>query len=242
MSKKDMKNKEEIAKSLASELGMSESEILDLISKGEEKEDSPEDKKEDEKEDETEEGKKKKKKEGREKDGESKEGFKPFEKKEDAAEKSQKDDILKSIAKSNKKLMKVIKKSQKSDLLKSLVSTIEELKSEMNLIKSQGSDIMKSVDTIGSVSQGTKGVRYSNFLEKGGDKPYQKGDKTVLSSQDRDSISEAMLNILEKSSDDDLKQTMSVDLINYQGSNQLSERAIKNLNKSGYIFREQSGE
>jgi hypothetical protein len=239
MSKKDMKNKEEIAKSLVSELGMSESEILDLINKGEEKEDSPEDKKEDEKEESDDE--KKKREEEEAKKGEKKEGFKPFEKKE-MSEKSQSNDIFKSVIKSNKKLMKVIKKSQNSDVLKSLVSTIEELKSEMSLIKSQGSDIMKSVDTIGSVSQGTKGARFNNYLEKGGDKPYAKDGKTVLSSRDRDSISEAMLGVIEKSQDDDLKTSMSTDLINYQGSNQLSERAVKNLNKSGYIFREQAGE
>ena len=239
MSKKDKKSKEEIIKSLASELGMEESEVRTMLEKAEAKEDSAEDKKEDKKEGESEEDKKKREEE--EGKGEKKEGFKPFEKKE-GTEKSQKNDIFKSILKSNKKLMKVIKKSQKSDLLKSLISTIGELKSEMDLIKSQGEDIAKSVDTIGSVSQGTKGAKFSNFLEKGGDKPYTKGDKTVLSSRDRDSISEAMLGVIEKSQDEDLKTSMSTDLINYQGSNQLSERAVKNLNKSGYIFREQAGE
>jgi len=239
MSKKDKKNQEEIVKSLASELGMSESEILDLINKAEEsseEEDSAEDKKEDKEED-----KKEEKKESEEEDKKMDKSEKTAEAGE-AAEKSQKQDIFKSLRKDMKKLTKAINKSQDNDLLKSLVSTVESLKSELDLIKSQSDDIYKSVDAIGSNSQGAKGVRYSNYLEKGGDKPYTKGDKVVLASTNRDAISEAMFSVIEKSTDDDLKKSMGVDLINYQGSGQLSERAVMMLNKSGYIFREQAGE
>ena len=83
-------------------------------------------------------------------------------------------------------------------------------------------------------------MRFNNYLEKGGDKPYTSKDgKTVIASTDRSAISEAMLSTIEKSQDEDFAKSMGVDLINYQGSGQLSERAIASLNKAGYIFREQ---
>ena len=232
MSKKD--KDQELIKSLVSELGLTEEEVLEALYKSDdseedEKEDSAEDKKEDEKEEKKEEKKPEEKMDKSEKTAEAGE----------MAEKSQKQDIFKSLRKDMKKLTKAINKSQNSDILKSLVSTIESLKSDLELVKSQSSDIFKSVDAIGSNSQGTKGMRFNNYLEKGGDKPFTKDGKTIISSTDRDTISEIMLSTIEKSEDEDLVKSMGVDLINYQGSGQLSERAVKSLNKAGYFFREQ---
>lgn len=235
MSKKD--KKEEMFKSLVSELGLSEDEQKDLRSKlfksdseEDEKEDSAEDKVEDKKEDKKEEKKEDEKMDKSEKTAEAGESY----------EKSDKEDLFKSLNKNVKKLTKAINKSQNSDILKSLVSTVESLKADLGLVKSQSDDIYKSVDAIGSNSLGTKGMRFNNYLEKGGDKPYTSKDgKTVIASTDRAAISEAMLSTIEKSQDEDLAKSMGVDLINYQGSGQLSERAIASLNKAGYIFREQ---
>jgi molecular chaperone GrpE (heat shock protein) len=235
MSKKD--KKEEMFKSLVSELGLSEDEQKDLRSKlfksdseEDEKEDSAEDKVEDKKEEKKEEKKEDEKMDKSEKTAEE----------DGSYEKSDKQDLLKSLSKNVKKLTKAINKSQNSDILKSLVSKIESLEANLDLVKSQSDDIYKSVDAIGSNSLGTKGMRFNNYLEKGGDKPYTSKDgKTVIASTDRAAISEAMLSTIEKSQDEDLAKSMGVDLINYQGSGQLSERAIANLNKAGYIFREQ---
>ena len=220
MSKKD--KDQELIKSLVSELGLSEEEVLEALYKSDdseedEDEDSAEDKKEDEKEEKKEES----------------------EKKEDVSEKSDKQDIFKSLRKDIKKLRETIEKSQDNELIKSLVATVNSLKEDLELVKSQSSDIFKSVDAIGSNSQGTKGMRFNNYLEKGGDKPFTKDGKTIISSTDRDTISEIMLSTIEKSEDEDLVKSMGVDLINYQGSGQLSERAVKSLNKAGYFFREQ---
>lgn len=234
MSKKD--KKEEMFKSLVSELGLSEDEQKDLRSKlfksdseEDEKEDSAEDEVEDKKEEKKEEKKEDEKMDKAEKTAEAGESY----------EKSDKQDLLKSLSKNVKKLTKAINKSQNSDILKSLVSKIESLEANLDLVKSQSSDIFKSVDAIGSNSQGTKGMRFNNYLEKGGDKPFTKDGKTIISSTDRDTISEIMLSTIEKSEDEDLVKSMGVDLINYQGSGQLSERAVKSLNKAGYFFREQ---
>jgi len=235
MSKKD--KKEEMFKSLVSELGLSEDEQKDLRSKlfksdseEDEKEDSAEDKVEDKKEEKKEEKKEDEKMDKSEKTVEAGESY----------EKSEGEDLFKSLRKEVKKLTKAINKSQNSDILKSLVATVESLKADLDLVKSQSDDIYKSVDAIGSNSMGTKGMRFNNYLEKGGDKPYTSKDgKTVIASTDRAAISEAMLSTIEKSQDEDLAKSMGVDLINYQGSGQLSERAIANLNKAGYLFREQ---
>ena len=213
MSKKD--KDQELIKSLVSELGLSEEEVLEALYKSDdseedEDEDSAEDKKEDEKEEKKEESKKK----------------------EDMAEKSDKPDIFKSLRKDIKKLRETIEKSQDNELIKSLVATVNSLKEDLELVKSQSSDIFKSVDAIGSNSQGTKGMRFNNYLEKGGDKPFTKDGKTIIQSTDRDTISEIMLSTIEKSEDEDLVKSMGVDLINYQGSGQLSERAVKSLNKA----------
>lgn len=239
MSKKDIK-KEEMFKSLVSELGLSEDEQNDLRDKffksdseEDKKEDSAEDKVEDEKEEDKD--KKKEKKDDKEMDKSEKTAEAG-----ETAEKSDKSDLFKSLRKDMKRLTKAINKSQNSDLIKSLNDTVTSLKEDLAIMKSQSDDIYKSVDAIGSNSIGTKGMRFNNYLEKGGDKPFTSKDgKTVIASTDRDSISEAMFSVIEKSQDEDLAKSMGVDLINYQGSGQLSERAIANLNKAGYLFREQ---
>ena len=256
MSKDKQVEQNELVKSLAEELDMSEEEILSLIEKSEE--------------DELEKGGKMKKSDDKEKEGKEdvevnvevdkeKENDDEDDDKEDkeekATKKSEEADLVKSIQDSMAKLKELrgAKSEPKSDdVIKSYFTefnddfkkSLEVFKGEVNEfitpLQEEIAEIKKSLDTIGENSQGQKGVRFNSFLEKSGDNsPMVKDGKTYLSSSDRDGISEAMLSVIEKSEDDSLKKSMSADLINYQGSNQLSKEAIVGLNQNGYYFKEQ---
>ena len=240
MSKDNNQEMEEIIKSLSQDLDMPEDELRDLLNKSEEDEVEKAEEKtdEEEKEDNSEEEKK--------------------EKEDMKAEKSEQEDLLKSIKadilkyKESLPQKEKVEKSESDDLMKSmedmfsdkLEKAMSDVRStftdSLESLKSTVEDIQKSVNLIGSTSQGTKGVRFSSFLEKSGDtQPFLKDGKTIIDARDRETISNAMLDIMEKATDDDLKKSMSTDIINYQGSNELSSRAIMNLNKAGYLFKEQ---
>lgn len=230
-----VKVSDEIVKSLAEDLGMKEDEIRSLL-KSEDSEEEKEDKEEDEE------------KEEDEKESEKSE-------KQDITSMSD-DDIKKSISglvqELNKRKPEVkIEKSENDNLLKSLtdefqksISSIKEdlqksVTESISAINSKVEEIQKSVNSIGENSKGLKGMRF-DFIEKAGDTaPIVKDGVTYLSSSDRNGISEAMLDIVEKSENEDLKKSVSADLINYQGSGELSKRAITNLNKNGFYFKEQ---
>lgn len=250
MSKDKQVDQNELVKSLAEELDMSEEEILSLIEKSDE--------------DELEKGGKMKKADGKEKegeeDGEKEEGDEEGAEDSDDEDKSKSEeaDLVKSIQDNMNKLKELrgAKPVDKNDdVIKSYFAgfsddfkkSFDTFKSEVNEfitpMKEEIAEIKKSIDTIGENSQGQKGVRFNTFLEKSGDNaPVVKDGKTYLSSRDRDGISEAMLKVIEKSEksgDSDLKKSMSADLINYQGSNQLSKEAVVGLNQNGYYFKEQ---
>lgn len=229
---------DEIVKSLADELDLSEDEIRELLKSEHESE------------------------EGEKEEGEE------TEETEEQAEKSEKedlssmsdDDLKKSlselISESNRRKEKEVtkedkvEKSDNSDLMKSMVDelqkSVDSIKDELQKslsdsiesINDKVDSVVKAIEVIGENSKGLKGVRF-DFIEKSGDSPIEKDGKVYLSSRDRNGISEAMLSVIEKSQDDEVKKSVSADLINYQGSNELSKRAIQNLNKGGYYFKEQ---
>jgi len=232
MSKNKQPLSDEIVKSLAEELDITEDEIRDLLKSESEETEESDDEKEEEEED-------------------------SEEKEEEKAEKSEESDISKmsddDLRKSVADLMQEMTKRQKpaehkdndinkaienglmsfrDDIVKSFEDRIESLTNRLDNISS-------TIDAIGQTSKGLKGLRF-DYIQKSGDMdPVEKDGKTYISSRDRDSISEAMLDVISKSEDEDIKRNTSADLINYQGSNELSERAVKTLNRNGYFFKEQ---
>lgn len=230
MSEKNTQEFEEIVKSLAQELDMSEDEINQLLKAEEEKEDESED--DDEKED--------------------KEDM------EEETEKSEISDIKKSISENLLKLKSLTKSETKeepkqdlneifksfdfeSKIEKAVSGMKDDFQKSIETLTNTISEIKKSVDLIGNSSQGTKGMRFNTFLQKSGDSEIKSVEgKTVLKSTDRDAISYALADIIEKSTDSDMTTSLSNDLFNYQSdSSQLSSRAVMSLNKAGYIFEEQ---
>jgi len=230
---------EEIVKSLADELEISEDEIRDLLkSEDEDKEEETEEKEEGEEE--TEEAEEKQKSESQDLSSMS----------DDDLKKSLSELVSEVNKRHSTSTKEDVVKSDESDIMKSVVSELQksvgEIKDELqkslstsiNELNEKVDDIVKAIDVIGENSRGLKGVRF-DFIEKSGDSPIEKDGKIYLSSRDRNGISEAMLTTIEKSQDDDFKKSVSADLINYQGSGELSKRAIINLNKGGYYFKEQ---
>lgn len=239
MNKKDKGQEEELLKSLASEIGMSETEIKALIEKAEEMEEK-EDKKEDEEEEE--------KTEKSEEQEIMKSIKSEFEKlktlntnkeqtKEEDLNKSEDNDILKSLQEGLSSLKDDLQKSME-DSLSAMVS--EKIEKSLSGFGEKMEEISKSLDLIGESSQGTKGMRFSNYLQKSGDtSPVEKDGKTYISSSDRKGISDAMVSLIEKSEDEGMKQSVTADLINYQSTGTLTDYAVKRLNKSGIMFKEQ---
>lgn len=228
--KKDELTNEEIA-SLAKSLDMSEEELQDLL-KSEDEEEKEEESEDEEKEQE-EETEKSEVKDIEKSIKENLLKLKELKKKDEVIEKSGTDDLMKSFELSI------------SDKLEKAVSGIKEtFEKSLESLQTKFDELEKSINLIGSQSQGTKGVRFNSFLQKSGDStPISKDGKTIISAKDRESISNAMVDVIEKSrEDEDLQKSMTADLINYQGSNELSERAVKNLNKHGYLFDIQAQE
>lgn len=240
MSKEQQELSDELIKALSEGLDMTPEELTDLL-KSEDEDLEKGDKMDEEEEEETE---KKDNAEEEKKEDTKKSEIEDLQKSiadslnklkelkgivvEEKVEKSEDDNLMKALEDSNNKLEKAI-----SDMQESFNTTLEGVQSKIE-------EISKSVELIGESSQGTKGIRYSSFLSKAGDTaPIQKGDKTYLDSRDREGISNAMLDAFEKSEDDDFKNKMKADLINYQGSGVLEPRAIINLSKAGYMFKEQ---
>lgn len=240
---------EDLVKSLALELDMSEEEISLLMKSDDNDDDDGEV-----------DGKKKPETEDDEKEVEK------GKKKEPAMVKSEEvdlkgmseDDLKKSISGYMSELKsrkgdddQKVEKSENNDLLKSIETNLmksfsdslnsikEGFETSMSTMSEKITEISKSVEQIGEASQGTKAMNF-NFIEKSeGERSFEKDGKTVISSKDRDTISNKLLDLIEKSTDDDFKATASADLINYQGSGEFSKSMLSTLNKNNIYFREQ---
>lgn len=245
MSEELKKVNEDLVKSLALELDMSEEEIYSFL-KSEEEGDDGDDV----------DGKKKPvdEEEGDDDAGEGKPGFA----KGEAGDLSvmSDDDLKKSISgylselklrqggkniekSANDTLMKSIETNLMKSFSDSLNSIKEEFKNSINEVTGKVNEISKSVEKIGEASQGTKAMSF-NFIEKSeGESSFEKDGKTIISSRDRDTISNKLLDLIEKSDDNEFKSSASADLINYQGSGEFSKSMLSTLNKNNIYFREQ---
>lgn len=241
MNKND-KSQEELLKSLASELDMSETEIKAYLEKAEEIE-VAEAKKEDEEEEE-----KTEKSEEQEIMKSIKSEFEKLKEINSKKEQPKKEDLNKSEDNDIVKSLETLREgftSFKDDFQKSMEDSLSEMVSDkleksLNGFGEKLEELSKSIELIGESSQGTKGVMFNNYMKKSGDNsPIEKDGKTFISSSDRNAISESMVTIIEKSEDDSLKSSVTADLINYQATGNLTEFAVQRLNKAGIMFKEQ---
>ena len=236
---------DELVKSLAEQLDMTEQEILSFIEKSEETDLEKGKMKEPVKAEEPAEDEESEDEESEEDEDEPS---------DEEKEKAIRSDLEKSIVDSFKKLKAMDRVEKSTDdlfksmedkfedrLEKSITAIKEEYTSSIGELKDTIEELQKSVNLIGNQSQGTKGIRFNAFLEKSNDtSSIVKDGKTYLDIRDRDGISEAMFSVIEKSGDEsEIKKSMSADLINYQGSNELSTRAVKSLINNGYYFKQQ---
>jgi len=245
---------EDLVKSLAEELDMPEEEIK-LLLKSDDTGDKDK-KKEGEDEEEEEKGKKKPVKEDEEEEEKGKK--KPEMKKSESGDLSgmSKDDIKKSISSLMGELKTrdnspVIEKSETNNLLKSLEDNLtksftdslgemkEGFEKSVKDLTDEVSSLKETIEVIGENSQGTKGVDFGFISKAGDDAPIVEEGKTIISSKDREFISNKLFEIIEKSTDDNLKKSASVDLINYQGSGEISKNMLSTLNSNDVFFKEQ---
>lgn len=221
---------------LSKSLGMSVEELQDLL-KAEEAEESPEqEEKEDEGDEETEQEESKDK---------------------EAMKKSLKQDIaskIKELQDLEKSEKEDINKSEDNDLMKAFTSMREELigtlsgyKQEVELLKGENdelkttlSKVQETLEIISKNSQGTKGMRFNsgNVIEKSIE-PDERDGKMFLDSRDKEGILKSMENIAKSSNDEDLVKSVEDDIIQLCATSQLTEGAIRRLNKNQIFLKEQ---
>lgn len=172
-------------------------------------------------------------------------------------EKSLKADIASKLAelhKLSKPKEEIFKSNGNDDLIKSfgemkddLIKAIGEYKEEVTILKSENDDLKKSIgemketlEKIANNSQGMKGVRFStnNVIEKSLDVE-EKDGKKYFDSRDKEGILKSMEDIMEKSKDEDLVKSVGDDIIQLNSTNQITQGAIRRLNKAGVFLKEQ---
>jgi predicted RNase H-like nuclease (RuvC/YqgF family) len=122
-----------------------------------------------------------------------------------------------------------------TELIKALTDQLQDLKKGIDDLKSENSELRKSIDTIGAAPQGMKSVTKHSFIEKA-EKLEDEGGRTVLSVTTQKPLVEAEIEkAMDDESNDNIKKALADTLLAYNAggapiSNEIAKYLYDNKN------------